>query len=419
MDNEQRGRVAEIVSRYRRGRTSRRNALRLLGLLGLGGVVGRAIAEDRVIAQDQMSPMPTGTMTMPAMEKMGTPAIGPQIDGTTVWKVQVGGMDMESGIDMHAFFPGEVTINAGDSVLWAFAPMGMPGFHTVTFMSGAANPPIFIPDIVEGTPVASPEGPPRLLINPLIAFWDGRAVYDGTGTANSGLDVLKAPDDMAYALEFPTPGTYDYQCAAHADVMTGRVIVQEAGAGLPNDIAGYEAVAQQEMADVLAEGTKALADATAATPMAADGTAWDVSAGAGGLSQARVMRYIPAEVRIKVGDTVRWTNGTTGEPHTVTFLGGTEQPANTLLETQTSGPPKYIQNYQTFLPMGEKAFDGTGYRNSGFLGVPPEIGQAFGLLGDSYELTFTKAGWYPYYCVLHAGGQDDAQGMTGTVVVHE
>src|SRR6476661_47054 len=106
MDNEQRGRVAEIVSRYRRGRTSRRNALRLLGLLGLGGVVGRAIAEDRVIAQDQMSPM-----TMPDMEKMGTPAIGPQIDGTTVWKVQVSGMDMETGISMHAFFPGEVTIN--------------------------------------------------------------------------------------------------------------------------------------------------------------------------------------------------------------------------------------------------------------------------------------------------------------------
>ena len=176
---------------------------------------------------------------------------------------------------------------------------------------------------------------------------------------------------MAYALEFPTPGTYDYQCAAHADVMTGRVIVQEAGAGLPNDIAGYEAVAQQEMADVLAEGTKALADATAATPMACGRNGLGRLGRRRWMSQARVMRYVPAEVTIKVGDTVRWTDRTIGEPHTVTFLGGTEQPANTLLETQTSGPPKYIQNYQTFLPMGEKAFDGTGYRNSGFLGVPP------------------------------------------------
>mgnify|MGYP006263321081 CR=1 FL=1 len=66
---------------------------------------------------------------------------------------------------------------------------------------------------------------------------------------------------------------------------------------------------------------------------------------------------------------------------------------------------------------GEKSFDGTGYHNSGFLGLPPEIGQAFGLLGDSYELTFTKAGEYPYYCVLHAGGPDDPQGMAGKVIV--
>ena len=419
MNNEQRDCFAEIVSRYRRGQISRRRAVRVLGVLGLGGVVARAIAGGRVIAQDQTSPVPMATMAMPEMEKMGTPAIGPQVDGTTVWLVQVGGMDMETGIEMQAFFPGEITINAGDSVYWPFAPMGMPGFHTVTFLSGAEAPPIYIPDIVEGTPVASPEGPPRLLINPLIAFWDGRAVYDGTGIANSGIDSLKAPDDMAYALEFPTPGTYDYQCATHGTVMTGRVIVQEAGASLPHDIAGYDTIAQQEMAAVLEQGKKALDDAQASGSTAANGTVWEVAAGAGGSSQARVTRFIPAEVRIKVGDTVRWTNRTAGEPHTVTFLGGTEQPANLLLATQSDGPPKYIQNYQTFLPMGEQTFDGRGYRNSGFLGLPPEIGQSYGLLGDSYELTFTKAGWYPYYCALHAGGQDDPQGMTGTVVVRD
>ena len=69
-----------------------------------------------------------------------------------------------------------------------FAPMGVPGFHTVTFTSGAEIPPIFAPDIVNGTPVASPEGPPRLVINPAIAYPDGRTEYDGTGTVNSGVD---------------------------------------------------------------------------------------------------------------------------------------------------------------------------------------------------------------------------------------
>ena len=43
----------------------------------------------------------------------------------------------------------------------------------------------------------------------------------------------------------------------------------------------------------------------------------------------------------------------------------------------------------------------------------------FGLLGDSYELTFTAAGEYPYYCILHAGGPDDEHGMVGKVIVEE
>ncbi|MBA3275924.1 MAG: hypothetical protein H0T72_09025, partial [Chloroflexia bacterium] len=39
-----------------------------------------------------------------------SPVAGPRDDGTNLWKVQVGGMDMENQIDLHAFFPEEVTI---------------------------------------------------------------------------------------------------------------------------------------------------------------------------------------------------------------------------------------------------------------------------------------------------------------------
>jgi len=87
-------------------------------------------------------------------------------------------------------------------------------------------------------------------------------------------------------------------------------------------------------------------------------------------------------------------------------------------------PQAYVDHHhmgsygaRIFLPAGEASFDGTGYHNSGFLGLPPEIGQAFGLHGDSYDLTFTKAGEYPYYCILHASGPDDEYGMTGKVIV--
>jgi plastocyanin len=407
METEQRRSLAVIADRYRSGQISRRHALQLLAALGIVGA-GSTLVSMSARAQGTGTPVP-----------VATPVLGPQADGTNVWKVQVGGMDMEVGTDLHGFFPGEITVNAGDTVFWAFAPMGVPQFHTVTFLSGEAAPDLFVPDIVDGTPVASPEGPPRLLINPMLAFPDGRTEYDGTGFTNSGLDILRTPEQGPYTLVFTTPGSYDYLCLVHGIVMKGKVTVQEAGAELPADVAGYEAMAQEQIAAVIEEGKAALSDAQAATPTTEDGAAWDVSAGVGGLSQARVMRFVPREVTIKVGDTVRWTDRTIGEPHTVTFLGGTEPPEDVLIEPQEGGPPKLIQNYQSFLPAGEATFDGTGYRNSGFLGLPPEVGSMFGLHGDTYELTFTAAGEYSYYCILHAGGPDDEQGMAGKVIVEE
>lgn len=384
---------------------NRRELVRLMGGIGLATTGLMTLGRGASAHQDMGSPV-------------AAPQVGPQPDGTNLWRVQVGGMDMEHGIDVHGFFPGEVTINAGDTIWFEFAPMGMPGFHTVTFTSGGELPPLFIPDMVDGTPVASPEGPPRLLINPAIAFPDGRTSYDGTGLVNSGLDILRL-DQGPYLLTFTTPGTYEYVCVIHAVVMKGTVTVQEAGSPLPNDAAAYENMAREQFAALVDEGRAAIAEVTAttATPAAGGPTTWDVAAGAGGLSQARVMRFLPEQLTIKVGDTVRWTNLSVGEPHTVTFLGGEEPPQDALIEPQEGGPPKLIQNYRTFLPVGEATFDGNGYRNSGFLGMPPEVNEMFGLLGDSYELTFTAPGEYGYYCILHAGGPESEGQMVGKIIV--
>jgi hypothetical protein len=52
-------------------------------------------------------------------------------------------------------------------------------------------------------------------------------------------------------------------------------------------------------------------------------------------------------------------------------------------------------------------FDGTGFTNSGIIGVDfPD--------GTSYALKFSKAGTYNFVCILHAN-----QGMAGTVTVGE
>jgi plastocyanin len=410
--NEHRHRtLSEIMDRYLHGAISRRQALKLLGMAGFAGVAGSAIRASVAGAQDSTP------MAMP----MATPMVGPQADGSNLWKVQVGVMDMADGIDVHSFFPSEITINEGDSIWFEFMPMGVPGFHTVLFTSGADVPPLFVPDIVNGTPIPSPQGPPRLIINPAFAFPDGRTEYDGTGMVSSGLDALRTPDQPPYVLKFTATGTFDYQCAVHYLVMKAKVTVQAAGSTLPNDAAAYDKMAQDEMNKLIADGKAAASAANAAvgaaTPAAAGANTWDVWAGAGGMSQARVMRFIPRELTIAVGDTVRWTDQTAGEPHTVTFLGGTEPPEDTIIEPQASGMPKLIQSYETLLPAGDSSFDGTGYHNSGFLGLPPDIVSLLHLNGNSYELTFTKAGEYPYYCVLHSGGPDDQQGMTGKITV--
>lgn len=397
--------IEGIVVRRQPATMSRREVARLMGGIGLATAGIAALGRSAGAQQDAASPV-------------SAPQVGAQADGTNLWLVQVGGLDMENGIDLHAFFPGDVTINAGDTIWFEFAPMGMPGFHTVTFTSGEPVPPLFIPDIVDGTPVASPEGPPRLLINPAIAFPDGRSTYDGTGLVNSGLDILRM-DQGPYLVTFTAPGTYEYVCAIHSVVMKGTVTVQEAGSSLPNDAAAYEAMAREQFTALVEEGRAAIAElaATPATPATGGTTTWDVAAGAGGLSQARVMRFLPEQLTIKVGDTVRWTNRSVGEPHTVTFLGGEEQPEDAIIEPQEGGPPKLIQNYRTFLPAGEATFDGTGYRNSGFLGLPPEVNEMFGLLGESFELTFTAPGDYPYYCILHAGGPESEGQMIGRITV--
>lgn len=406
MNHDQRLLLGDVMTRYQTGRLTRRQALRLLGALGLTALGAAKVAGSAGAAMSRLQPAGTPV----------APPLGPRADGTNLWKVLVGGMDMANDIHLHGFFPGEVTINAGDAIWF---DMAMPGFHTVTFTSGAAAPSIIVPDVVDGVPVTVEGGLPKLILNSEVIFPAGGDRYDGTGYLNSGADVFRTPDQGPYVVTFTQPGTYDYVCVPHETVMKGRIVVQDAGAARPYDLAAFEAMAADQIAKLVADG-KALIDQhlQATTEPKADGTTtWDVAAGLGGDIQARVLRFLPGDVTIKVGDTVRWANRPAGEPHTVTFLGGEEQPEDTIVEPQPAGPPKFVQSYRTLLPAGDATFDGVGFRNSGFIGLAGAEAEQLGL-GDSYELTFTKPGEYPYYCILHAAGPEDAEGgMVGKVIV--
>jgi plastocyanin len=110
--------------------------------------------------------------------------------------------------------------------------------------------------------------------------------------------------------------------------------------------------------------------------------------------QATVVRFLNGDrlnltsVTIRVGTTLTWTNLSTNNPHTVTF--------------PVAGQPLPPLPGDPFTPpLGGSTYDGTQVTNSGVL-----------FYGQSYSLTFTKAGIFTYFCLFH-----DNAGMIGTVIV--
>jgi plastocyanin len=108
---------------------------------------------------------------------------------------------------------------------------------------------------------------------------------------------------------------------------------------------------------------------------------------------AAVMRYLPQNLHIRVGDTVVWTNDTSNEPHAVTFLAGRPLPQ--------------IPEWFLSSPTGNGiSYDGSSYFNSGLL-YRADAG-----LPHSLTLTFTKTGTFPYVDV-----GDFFMEMQGSVIV--
>lgn len=108
---------------------------------------------------------------------------------------------------------------------------------------------------------------------------------------------------------------------------------------------------------------------------------------------AAVLRDIPRDIHVNVGDTVVWTNNTINEVHGVTFLAGQSLPQL---------PEWYFGN-----PTGNPAaYDGMSFLDSG-----PLYGADAGR-NHSIAVTFTAPGVFPYVDV-----GDIVLGMHGKVIV--
>jgi plastocyanin len=103
----------------------------------------------------------------------------------------------------------------------------------------------------------------------------------------------------------------------------------------------------------------------------------DVVTSAATVQMTDSLQFQPATVRIQVGETITWRNGSQ-VPHSV-----------------TADPGLAANRSNVRLPSGASAFNAAN--------VAP---------GRSYSHTFSVPGEYRYFCIPH-----EAQGMVGTIVV--
>jgi plastocyanin len=127
-------------------------------------------------------------------------------------------------------------------------------------------------------------------------------------------------------------------------------------------------------------------------------TTWTVLSGSESADQAiQSMAFLPKDIYVNAGDTVKWV-ANSAEPHTVTFLA-----ANQELPMFDPSDPSQL------FPVGDSAYDGVSYYNSGLL--IKGTGSSFPPV-TSYSLSFPSTGNFDYYCLVHG------MMMKGTVHVN-
>jgi plastocyanin len=172
-------------------------------------------------AKAQLNADAAAAKKMEAQASIVTTKPGP--NGATTYQVNVGTGD--GMMSWMRFGSSNVTIHVGDTVEWVQKDVEMP--HTVTFTSGGEEPADILVE-----PQAS--GPPKLVLNPVVAAPAGGTTYSGTGFFNSGLlqgTQVPVPGPRSYSLTFDQTGTFKYVCALHDGIgMMGTITVVAAGA---------------------------------------------------------------------------------------------------------------------------------------------------------------------------------------------
>ena len=363
---------------------------------------------------------PNSTASSPA-SPTGSPT--PVAQAYTV-HVDAGKTDPQ--ISALAYFPKAVSVHPGDTISFALQDTGEP--HTValgTFVDAAWKaaqtakdnaPP---PPALKKVPDLLPQGPGdayQAAAQPCVLTAGAPAVkdiskpcadtkpgeFDGTQELfTSGWLAPDTPFSVKVA-DTAKPGTYHFYCQLHGpQAMSGTLTVAAAGTNVPApaDVATTASTELGAFVDSLKKAASGIAHGTAAHAFAG---AFDQK-----VQNGQVNAFGPATLSIPVGGTVAWQ---VFGPHSISFnptadaegLRVAAPDGSVHLNAKAAGPAGGPgQGKGTTIDGGR--WNGSGFHSSGFiLSFPPDL--------VTYKLTFTKAGTYPYRCLIHSD-------MEGTVKV--
>ncbi len=296
------------------------------------------------------------------------------VKGPQTYKVQADQAEPAGKkIQFSEWFPGKITAQAGDTIVFHNASSEAP--HTFTFGVKADRSNSPAPD--------SPKGLNAAVFAPCyvktgattsLASCANHALpaYDGTGYWNSGA-VFPGPQakDVQIKLANNIPdGTYTFVCVLHT-AMNGILTIGK-------DRTAPADVAKEASQDEASAKTSALAVKVPPTEANTITAGW-------GTPSVSYNEFAPLQITVPVGTTVKWIDRHPEEPHTVTFQSPFKSPAD-----PGATAPGGVKNGGDY---------SGGFANSGFFGGP-----------QPYALRFVKKGTYNFVCVIHAG-------MHGTVVV--
>jgi len=215
--------------------------------------------------------------------------------------------------DVDAFFPTNITIDAGDKV--KFVPSG---FHTVEIPPKGSQPAALVQPFDGKIAGANDAAGAPFWFNgqdnlyyalPLVQKqnFGKKLTYTGKNRVQSGLPLADKPKPML--VTFKKTGKFTYYCNVHPG-MKATVTVHKKGTKRPTAAADRRVVKQQVNA-----ATKVAKDLQSTRP--ADGT---IQLGAAGKGGVETLAFFPAQTAVPVGTTIRFAMPAgSREDHTATF----------------------------------------------------------------------------------------------------